>query len=292
MPWPRLLTFRPQSFIMEDQSDANTRPHEDREAMYEVHLRPWMARNVSDVALYCENVRFDPVTRLCSSRVQEVNPVRIVTWNCCRGGHGIKMPPLLQLKPDIAVLQETPRPSKILGDGQTWKGTNPRSGVLVLSFNGYTLEPARIRRKEPEVFVPVRIAGPRSQFNLLAAWVKPGRKPYYRSTVDDAIDLYDSFIREAPTVVLGDLNTYYRFYDWTGQTGLISAYHEYFHTALGKEAHATFYRYRRRASRYRYHYDYCFIPGTWKMELKRVRVGSYDKWASLSDHMPVIVDLK
>ncbi len=218
--------------------------------------------------------------------------MRIVTWNCCRGRHDIKMPPLFRLKPDIAVLQETPRPLKILADGQTWKGANPRSGVLVLSFNGYTLKPAHIRREQPETFVPVRVVGPHAQFNLLAAWVKPGRTPYYRSTVDDAIDLYGGFIREAPTVVLGDLNTDHRFYDWTGDLSLISAYHEYFDANVGEESDATLYMHRRRARHYRYHYDYCFIPRAWKTKLKRVRVGSYDKWACHSDHMPVIVDLK
>jgi endonuclease/exonuclease/phosphatase family metal-dependent hydrolase len=39
------------------------------------------------------------------------------------------------------------------------------------------------------------------------------------------------------------------------------------------------------------HIDYAFVPQAWSPGILDVSVGSYDDWASLSDHRPLIVDL-
>jgi endonuclease/exonuclease/phosphatase family metal-dependent hydrolase len=40
-----------------------------------------------------------------------------------------------------------------------------------------------------------------------------------------------------------------------------------------------------------YHLDYCFLSRDLLERVTDVRVGEYEDWIGLSDHMPLIVDL-
>jgi endonuclease/exonuclease/phosphatase family metal-dependent hydrolase len=104
-----------------------------------------------------------------------------------------------------------------------------------------------------------------------------------------------------PTVVLGDFNSnvlwnhlhspgrnHTALVQACARLGLISAYHHHFGEEHGKETRATSYFQWKRSRPY--HIDYCFVPGAWASHLVSVEVGSYEQWADLSDHRPVIVD--
>jgi hypothetical protein len=219
--------------------------------------------------------------------------MRIVNWNCCKGKHSAKLPPLRNLKPSVAVLQESPRPSGRLAESQLWHGKNEKQGLLVLGFDGWKLEQAEDFKDDPQFFLPARVIGPRDTFNLPAVWIKAGTKrPHYFSTIGDGFELYKRFITFSPTVVIGDLNTDWYVDNIEKRFGLISAYHEFFDVEYGNEAHATLYHCWNRSRRY--HFDYCFIPKSWRRRIERVRIGSYAKWTDsrLSDHCPVIVDIR
>ena len=219
--------------------------------------------------------------------------MRIVNWNCCRGKHEAKLPPLLRLKPDLAIVQETPRPAGLLAPGQLWHGTNPNQGLLALSFGSWRLEQAGEFLFEPQFFLPAKVIGPKERFNLLAVWTKPGaRAPLYVRAFLDGLEVYRSFIASAPTVVVGDLNVYWRGEEEPyRQLGLISAYHSYHGSAVRSERHATYYFHWRRSRPY--HFDYCLLPKRWRRRIRGVDVGSYRSWTGrrLSDHCPLIVDL-
>jgi endonuclease/exonuclease/phosphatase family metal-dependent hydrolase len=219
--------------------------------------------------------------------------MRVINWNCCRGRHDVKLPPLLRLKPDLAIVQETPRPATSLAPSQLWHGTNLNQGLLALAFGAWRLEQAGEFLAEPQFFLPAKVIGPKEQFNLLAVWVKPGtRSPLYVSSLLDGLDVYSSFMSTGPTLVVGDLNVY-----WQGEEepyrrySLISAYHSYFASPIRSERHPTYYFYWRRSRPY--HVDYCLLPRAWRRRIRRVQVGSYQSWTGrrLSDHCPVIVDL-
>ena len=221
---------------------------------------------------------------------REAKYMRIATWNCCRGSHASKLPPLLKLNPDIAVIQESPKPLKKLADYQLWHGTNLHQGLLVLSFNGWQLEKAPPLRRYPEFFLPIRVTRRNQQFNLLAAWVKAGTKyPLYCSTILEGLRIYDKFIRLFPTVLAGDLNTD-ECKDEISKLGLISAYHHFHKAEIGDEKHFTFHlTYNEKKP---YHYDYCYVPKEWRRRIESVKVGGYAKWRSYSDHFPIVVDIK
>jgi exonuclease III len=217
--------------------------------------------------------------------------MRVITWNCDRGKHTVKFPSLLKLKPDIAIVQETPKPVARLecADYQLWHGTNVHQGLLVLSFNGWQLEQASPFRKEPQFFLPVRVKRNHQQFNLLAVWIKAGTKyPQYRSTILDGLRTYNEFIRSSPTVLVGDLNTD-ECKDEISKLGLVSAYHDSKKVEIGSEKHPTFYLHRNQKKPY--HYDYCYVPLEWRRRIESVKVGSYAKWRDFSDHCPIVVNI-
>src|SRR5712691_34794 len=118
--------------------------------------------------------------------------MRIVNWNCCKGKHTAKLPALRNLRPSVAALQESPRPTERLAESQLWHGINERQGLLLLGLGGWRLEQADEFRDEPPFFLPARVIGPKETFNLLAVWIKPGTKrPLYFSTIRDGFEIYE-----------------------------------------------------------------------------------------------------
>jgi endonuclease/exonuclease/phosphatase family metal-dependent hydrolase len=110
--------------------------------------------------------------------------------------------------------------------------------------------------------------------------------------------LHEDWIRERPTVLLGDLNdnASFRGTRWSDlmtllePLGLVSAYHVFFKEAAGSETRATHF-YRGDETR-PFHLDYCFLPSEWLPRLKAVRVGAFSpERKKVSDHVPLIVDL-
>jgi endonuclease/exonuclease/phosphatase family metal-dependent hydrolase len=71
------------------------------------------------------------------------------------------------------------------------------------------------------------------------------------------------------------------------QRNLLSAYHAFFSEEHGEETKATHYFWHRKSRPF--HIDYVFLPRQW-IPTAKVAVGTYRKWRSLSDHVPLIVD--
>lgn len=101
--------------------------------------------------------------------------LRLVTWNCCCGPFSKKVPLLDLLMPDIAVIQECPRPEATSGQ-RLWFGDNPNKGLLVQAYGDYRLRELPKAPDVPKFVIPVAVNGP-SEFNLLATWTKL-QEPY------------------------------------------------------------------------------------------------------------------
>lgn len=67
---------------------------------------------------------------------------------------------------------------------------------------------------------------------------------------------------------------------------LYSCYHFKKNEIQGQESEPTFYMYRNKNKPY--HIDYCFYN---KENIKSLQIGKFEDWISLSDHMPIIVDI-
>lgn len=108
---------------------------------------------------------------------------------------------------------------------------------------------------------------------------------------------HDAWLRARSTVVLGDFNTNatYQGNAWAtlmaliDSLDLVSAYHCFFKEPFGAEQCPTHFHQGKKRSPF--HLDYCFIPRAWVNQLRDVRVGKYEDWRELSDHVPLIIDL-
>jgi hypothetical protein len=238
--------------------------------------------------------------------------LRIVVWNAAMALHK-KVAALAALRPTIAILPECAAPAILRTKAPTlmhtqcvWEGRLRDKGLGVFAFGDYTLRRSELFDPRFEVFVPIEVRGAHN-FNLLAVWAFNHRTS---SEVGDlpaptraALNHYRPFLTDGwPSVVAGDFNHHVRW-DKPGSEGnfaaiatdlqalgLESAYHRHHDCSLGGEKHAT--HFFRRSSTELYHIDYCFLPREWMTGLQDVAVGSAGDWISLSDHAPIVVDIR
>jgi hypothetical protein len=224
-------------------------------------------------------------------------PIRLATWNCCRGAYDIKISLLAGLAPDVAVLQECPLPGRT-SDTVVWFGTNPRQGVSILSRPPFQLIPEPIRAGSESMFA-ARVHGPIC-FTLIAVWAQP--EPSYSEALRRGVQVYGDLLVNGPAVLLGDFNSSAAWdaqrgrrdhLDFEAQLrqeyGLVSAYHAATGETLGSESQPTHYwRWREQSP---FHLDYCYLPQAWLRGLASVTVGTYREWADVSDHRPIIIDV-
>lgn len=233
--------------------------------------------------------------------------MRLVTWNCRVGGFRWKAKHVCALRPDVVVVQEVEQIDSVLlftGSSQpTFRNRlvdpqYPRRSIGVFSYTATAVKPVDL--DEPmHPFRRFEVTHGDRSFNLVATWTsatKPSRNSYRQAI--EGLNRYADWIRERPTVMLGDLNTNasFRGHNWKDLSVLlnslrmVSAYHRHFNEEPGQEKQPTHYFRGKEPSRF--HLDYCFIPQEWTPNLRNVQVGQYAEWNKVSDHMPLIVDLE
>jgi len=172
--------------------------------------------------------------------------MKIATWNVNSGSISDR---LLELRTiydaDVIAMQETAEPLP----GQTtclWSGDIKHKGVSLSST--VHCELASIAG-ESSPSIAARISESElGAFNILSLWAKP--TPSYFADLMRTIDLHKSFIRERPTIVLGDFNMSVRiqskgkdFYLLNARLNrdfdVYSAYHEYTNERFGMETMTT-----------------------------------------------------
>jgi exodeoxyribonuclease III len=224
--------------------------------------------------------------------------VRLVTWNCCRGDHRVKLGALARLSPDVAIVQECARPDGLREDGRrAWFGDNPKLGVAVIASNDFRVEALPSVGRASAYAARITGAVP---FNVLAVWAQ--LTPTYARAVLDALEEHRSFLREGPSVVAGDFNTSSLLskkvrggghadivHALEQGLGLVSAYHHLFGEEHGLESRPTHYFQWNESKPF--HIDYCFVPRAWSARIRGVTVGAYADWARESDHRPLVVDV-
>ena len=226
--------------------------------------------------------------------------MRIVSWNC-NLSLAKKLDSLLELDPNVAVIQECERDLKVPeGYYYIWSGNNPRKGLGVLTKNvKAVLEPSW--RKEWTYFLPISI--PEKNLRLIATWAYNHRAvrfgtEYVGSSLEVIKELLE-WISCGRSLVVGDFNNSiiwdkvngkFNFADINltlNSLGLKSAYHHLTKDSYGAELSSTFYHTKN--SEKGYHIDYCFVHDS--LEIASVEIPEYENWKSKSDHVPVILDL-
>lgn len=233
--------------------------------------------------------------------------MRLITWNCRVGAFRRKSAQVAALAPDVLVVPECEDVRRLpLLDGATQPSARhwcesmitPR-GVGVFSYTGATITPAPLIGEPLDFFVPFEVTATERSFRLAAVWtaVTKSKATSYRQ-VHEGLDRYEAWIAARDTVILGDFNlnaSYEKGKPWADMMGrmkrlrLVSAYHAFFREEFGEETRPTHFYKGKESSPW--HLDYCFIPEGWVPHLRNVTVGTYGDWSTLSDHVPVTVDI-
>ena len=231
--------------------------------------------------------------------------MRLVTWNCRVGGFRKKAAHLAPFRPDILCVQEV-EPVERAAFDERWRPTYcdrtcapgfPRRGLGVLSYTD--TEFAALDASEPFTgFRRYEVRWNGLLFNVAGIWTWGTRlaRTSYRQALD-GLARHAHWIRQRPTVMLGDFNanSSFRGKNWsqlielTDAFGMVSAYHYFFNEAPGKEKQPTHFHQGRRDRPF--HLDYCFVPSDWASRITSVHVGSFSEWCASSDHVPLVVDL-
>lgn len=189
-----------------------------------------------------------------------------------------------------------------------WIGQNATKGLAVFTFNGYRAHLSADYWPNLHYIAPVHISGP-ARVNLLAVWAQNASggitRKHQLGPLRRALSRYRRFLEEDPVVMAGDFNSnaiwdkpgwrinHMTMVEMLKKRDLISAYHEIFGEAHGKENTPTIYWRDRTRDGPTYHIDYVFLPRSWLNAINEFSVGNYDDWCAsgLSDHVPLVIDV-
>jgi hypothetical protein len=223
--------------------------------------------------------------------------VRVVAWNCAKAA-GRKLPVLIErFNPDVAVISECSDEASIRREtglvlpecSVAWVGRDESCGLAVLGFGSWTAEideEARGLVDGMEWVCPARIDGP-TPVRLLGVWADNSTR---RRPATEAVRALEHWLAPGPSLVAGDFNND-TFWDHEGgderDHGLtVDLLRECGMKAVAKKG-PTYHQQKNPDKPYVL--DHVFVPDDW--HVRRSEVGLLADWTSLSDHLPVIVDL-
>ncbi|MCM2282136.1 MAG: endonuclease/exonuclease/phosphatase family protein [Bdellovibrionaceae bacterium] len=214
---------------------------------------------------------------------------------------------LVDLDADVMVIQEcSEKTIQAIDSSQAfnsiWFGTNKHKGVGVISKKIWTIK--KSVHLGPKWTIHVNLSGP-FDIDIYAVWACAGDDymTRYIRQVHLMLDLMEAQKISRNSVVLGDFNSNSNWdYKYSAgrhhsdavarlaKLGFASAYHRFTGEEQGRERCPTLYF--RRNPKQSYHIDYIFLSDVLAQNLSRVVVGKRERWLELSDHMPVIADLR
>lgn len=233
--------------------------------------------------------------------------MKLITWNC-QGAFRKKIDRILFEQPDILVVQECEHLDKLAFVSEPndllWFGENKHKGLGIFSFGNYKFEVLSQHNEDIKIAIPISVTGEKCNFILLAIWANNHNDPdgQYVEQVWKAVNFYEELLKDEKLVIVGDFNSnkiwdkHHRIGNHSAvvgklnQNNIYSAYHKYFEQEQGLEKHPTFFLQRNENKPY--HIDYCFLSSPLYKNVKNIEVGAYENWISLSDHMPLTVDIE
>ncbi len=230
--------------------------------------------------------------------------MKIVSWNC-NGAFRKKFESLDYLQADILIIQECEDPKKSKdtpyinwASNYLWVGNNKNSGLGVFAKNNITLKLLDWESSGLELFIPFLA----NDLTILAVWTKQANSPtfQYIGQLWKYLQAHQLKLPPTKSILCGDFNSNVCWDKWDrwwnhsdvvkdlAQLNIYSAYHFLNKIEQGEENTPTFYMHRNLAKPY--HIDYAFASSALLTSAK-LDIGSPDQWISLSDHMPIILDI-
>jgi len=235
--------------------------------------------------------------------------MRIISWNC-GGGYRKKIDRILELNPDIAVIQECESLEKLRSFCEDkiplksfwFGGFYPHRGVGVFFHKDYQILSMEYDISI-EFVIPIKIRN-KFEFYLFAMWAMPpiggDEGMTYPYQIEKAVKKYEDILKSNQSILIGDYNTPHieKPVEKTGflvvesfkKLEIFSAYHEYFNKGFGEHSHNTFYQHKK--AEFKHMLDYCFASKSIIEKISKVEIGRDEDWMEFSDHCPLIVDIE
>ncbi len=215
---------------------------------------------------------------------------------------------ILHYDPDLLIIQECEHPDNIIFDnlkrpiiGSLWIGDNKHKGLAIFSFTK-EIDIANFYNSDHKYVLPFLF----NKQHIIAVWAMNNRfspKNRYIAQVWSALNEYESVLND-PMIIIGDFNSnkiwdndkpkrianHSQFVDYLNNFNIISAYHKFHNEDQGNESIKSFYMHRNENKGY--HIDYCFLSNSLFNKLTHFEIGAYSEWNMLSDHCPLIIDIR
>jgi exonuclease III len=235
--------------------------------------------------------------------------LRIISWNC-NGAFRNKFRSLEKFNADILIVQECEDPLmskekdyKDFAKNYLWIGDNKNKGLGIFAKESIRLEPLEwssvFENHEVKYFLPIRI---NEQQKLVATWAHYNNSPTFGYIVQFWKFLQINKTEINDTIFIGDFNSNSMWDSWDrwwnhsdivktlGDYNINSAYHSFYKGPQGEETQMTFFLNKNPSKGY--HIDYCFLPYLLLDNLQSVAIGEFEKWKTMSDHSPLIIDFE
>ncbi len=235
--------------------------------------------------------------------------MKIISWNC-NGALRKKFKHLLNLDADICIIQECENPSetkdyeyKKWSSNHLWIGDNKNKGVGIFAKNHIHLEKLnwsnQYRDHTVKYFLPCRI---NNEINFLAVWTHKNNSPNFGYIGQFWKYLKVNQDNFEKILIAGDFNSNAIWDEWDRwwnhsdvvneleKINIESLYHLIKKEEQGKETIPTLFLQRKLEKPY--HIDYIFSSKEFSTKIKSFDIGKPEKWLELSDHMPIICELK
>jgi exodeoxyribonuclease-3 len=217
---------------------------------------------------------------------------------------------ILSFKPDILIISECENEIKLKFDVLTakpndffWYGDSENKGIGVFSFSEYKFELIEQFNPSFRYIIPLKAKSEKDEFILFVIWAMGNKDNYearYIAQIWLAINYYNDLL-DKPSILIGDFNSN-KIWDQKKRLGnhsdvvnflqlkkIISLYHSHFKENQGEESNPTFYL--QKNSNKSYHIDYCFASENILLNGFKFSVGNFEDWSSLSDHVPIFIEL-